>query len=983
MNKNIIKTNSYIAIIALFLCLLSSMVFANDIKVISEDDYGLTLELTLPCFNFEKLNLSDGNYLRIHVDEWTVTSETGGPELPLQGLLLQVPKIGKIEIQPLENKYETLNDCLIYPVPRLIMSDNGESFTEFIKDSVIYNNSNFFPGILAEFDKRAVLRNTTVSRLKFYPFQWNPVTKELRYYKKMRFKISFENPLSLIKERKSLSFLNEPYEKLKNELIANYHKGLESKSRKSEFKEARTTSQNFQLKIKIKEDGIYRIRHEELVTAGLDIDSIDPASFQIFNYGQEIAIKIVSSGSKFQQVDYIEFFGKKIDNQFTGTNVYWLAWGLSSGKHIESIDGTVTGQSAAQNFFNEQLHIEENHTLWEKTPGAPDQDYAFWQKITSPISIDYSLDIPSPVLDQDNILIKVCFQGLSISSTNPNNHHTQLLLNNNLIGNADWGNRIEYIQEAVISSELLNDSENKLTISMPAVKLDSVFINWIEIVYKRYFEAVDDTLVFTIEENDRVKIEISKLSQSNVIIYDITDPFNVKQVENILIQPDGENYKVTFEDYIPDKKTYYILTESKIKQPDYIGLRELTKLKNPENQADYIIISPEEFFDSLKPLIEVRESEGLNTLSVDIEDIYNEFNYGIFDPKAIKDFLQYAYENWSEPAPTYVLLTGDANMDYRNYFDKNKENKVPTHLSITSEFGLTPDDNWYVCVQGDDILPDMFIGRIPGNSSEMVEKIVNKIIRYRGSKNYANESVLMVADDMASEYQTINNELISDLPESVTVDKVYLSSYTNDENATNDIISSINQGKFIINYVGHGSITNWAGELILESPDIALLQNENKLSFVILMTCLNGFFAHWETYCIAEEFLIAPNKGAVAVFAPSSLGSAWDHRLLDKAIFSNIFEKKKEIVGAIVTYSKIEAYSHIISDDIIRMFHFIGDPATSLKRKINTINLEHAIIILKIISGLPVSSVNTINADINTDGIVDLIDVIYVLKYLK
>ena len=51
---------------------------------------------------------------------------------------------------------------------------------------------------------------------------------------------------------------------------------------------------------------------------------------------------------------------------------------------------------------------------------------------------------------------------------------------------------------------------------------------------------------------------------------------------------------------------------------------------------------------------------------VDIGDIYNEFSDGIFNPFAIRRFLRYAYNSWQQPAPTYVVLVGDAHYDYKN-----------------------------------------------------------------------------------------------------------------------------------------------------------------------------------------------------------------------------------------------------------------------------------------------------------------------------
>ncbi len=162
-------------------------------------------------------------------------------------------------------------------------------------------------------------------------------------------------------------------------------------------------------------------------------------------------------------------------------------------------------------------------------------------------------------------------------------------------------------------------------------------------------------------------------------------------------------------------KTYYILTQDRIWKPDSLTLRKSAGLKNPENGADYILITREAFLPSADPLIRFREEQGLRAVGVSVEDIFDEFGHGLFDPRAIKDFLSHAYHEWKKPAPTYILLIGDASTDYRDHWNHGKPNHLPVHLS-TTDLGQTPDDNWYVCVEGDDPLPEMFVGRLPGEN---------------------------------------------------------------------------------------------------------------------------------------------------------------------------------------------------------------------------------------------------------------------------
>ncbi len=77
---------------------------------------------------------------------------------------------------------------------------------------------------------------------------------------------------------------------------------------------------------------------------------------------------------------------------------------------------------------------------------------------------------------------------------------------------------------------------------------------------------------------------------------------------------------------------------------------------------------------------------------------------------AIRDFLRHAYHYWQPPAPTYVLLIGDANQDDKDNLQTATANYVPSKNIESELFGEVSTDNWYAAVSGEDKLPDLFIG---------------------------------------------------------------------------------------------------------------------------------------------------------------------------------------------------------------------------------------------------------------------------------
>ena len=92
--------------------------------------------------------------------------------------------------------------------------------------------------------------------------------------------------------------------------------------------------------------------------------------------------------------------------------------------------------------------------------------------------------------------------------------------------------------------------------------------------------------------------------------------------------------------------------------------------------SSFVIISPKEFLSAANRLKAQREIAGINyikTAVVDVEKIYNEFSCGIPDPVAVRNFLKYGFDNWTE-RPVYVLFFGDGSYDYKNIYNLYNSN---------------------------------------------------------------------------------------------------------------------------------------------------------------------------------------------------------------------------------------------------------------------------------------------------------------------
>lgn len=699
-------------------------------------------------------------------------------------------------------------------------------------------------------------------------------------------------------------------------------------------------------KIFVNVDGIYIITYQSLLDAGLDPSAIDPRTIKITDKGTEIPVYVYGEGDGvLNSTDYIEFYGTAIPRgstqfEFTAANVYWLTSGGSQG--IRMAAKSPSGSGTVSTSFNATIHVENDTYYWQSIPNGEGKDHWFWgDKINASSSVGYNFTLNNIATTSSTATVRVNLQGKTDAATNPD-HHTKIYLNGHLIDDQYWNGQIQFLhQVSTVPHSYLQNGTNTITLESAGAgaSVDSIYMNSFEINYYDGFVAENDSLDFSVIGTGTFEFQISNFTQNTVEVFDITDTNNVIRVINNTIQQVSSTYTTSFKDNLTGSTHRYILLNpSQRKIPANIIMDASSNLKNASNGADYIIITYDGFYNNILPLVSFYQNKGLRVTIAKVTDIYDEFSYGITDPQAIKDFLSYAYNNWTRPAPLYVLLVGDATIDHKDNFGKGNMNYIPTHLYETSLLGQTPTDNWFVSVSGPDNLPDMFIGRLSVQTGAEVDSVVKKIIAYHSPPASGwNTNVQFVADNDLTEFEQISNDLAANyLPAGYTAQKVYVSQYGG---AAKDAIkTNINNGALITNYTGHGSVDNWAGENMFETADVSTLSNAGKPTFVVALNCLNGFFSlalsPWQPsmdhISLAEEFLRQDNKGAIAVFASTGLGYPSEHNILSQELFGTIFNKGINIFGSATTQAKISAFSNGASGDILETFILFGDPAAEL-----------------------------------------------------
>lgn len=727
------------------------------------------------------------------------------------------------------------------------------------------------------------------------------------------------------------------------------------------------SSQSSLSKIEIKGDGIYKVTYSDLYNACVDFLRVAPAALKMTNQGNEIAIDVIDSNKNgyFDDGDYIEFYGKALSHgdsrfRFTETNVYWLSAEAGARKRIAGIQSNPNASQGAASFLK-TLHMEkdtryEQKNYPEATPTDNVREHWFWGEVFYTPGIagnikEYYLrdyNFSAPYVDKTG----TASLRLRLQSVN-GTHHIKGYINGKLVVDRfepTWDVQEALEIEVSYPASYLNNGPNVFRLesvgNTPSGIYEVFYLDWFEIRYDHTYYAEHDVLEFT---GDGL-IGVSNFSTAtDLSIYEISDPANVTKI--IPAKPEwisSSGYKVVFSNPRATEGGFLALSGANKKIP---VVEAYTPADLKTKDANYIIITHEDFYDAIKSLADYRSGQGYKVLIVEINDVYDEFGYGIETPQAIKDFLRYAHEKW--PArPGYVLLVGDATVDYKDISgygsSSGVKSYVPAYLYNYPGLGEVPSDNWFVDLVDNpsdvhDVLPEMNIGRIPAKLPADVTAVVNKIILHETSSLKSNEVVLVADYDMVSKtlFETLSESIAKIIPSpDYSVTKLYRSAYPNSADLGKDILSAINGGPLIVNYTGHGSVVDWTKEDTFSSKDIMSLTNKSY-PFVVALNCLNGYFVLPDDGVpqggvqkfpsIGEAFLLAPEKGALGVLAASSIGYPSEHDPLAQTFYDIVFSQDVT-VGEAVTKAKETAYKNKeIIEDVVETFIFFGDPATVLR----------------------------------------------------
>ncbi len=510
------------------------------------------------------------------------------------------------------------------------------------------------------------------------------------------------------------------------------------------------------------------------------------------------------------------------------------------------------------------------------------------------------------------------------------------------------------------------------------------WLDWIRITATRLLRARNGVLRFYTPVDGNGALVAYRLSGFSAVpmVLDVTDP----QVPQwIASSADGSDFLVRH----TNASGRTLVAQTTFIRPGAATTVPAQNIRGTGFDPDYIIVTTPELLASATRLANRRQAQGLRPLVVTQAQVFNEFNGGIQDPIAIRDMVRHFYDRAGlDPnrMPKYLLLFGDATFDYKGIISSDPlKNHVLTFQSEESlsrintyasddYFGFMDPNEGEWAPTGHSVVSferlDVGVGRLPVQTPQEALTVIRKIEAYENPANFGDwkSLVTFTSDDNVNGSVTNEGDLhvfnadgtSARIPLDATgvrLNKIYQISFPVvnsplgrvSPEANRAFINAINNGTLLVNYSGHGSEILLSAEGLYRAEDVSRLNNSNKLTILVTVTCEFGRYDDTEIQSGAEQLVLHPNGGAIASFTTSRVvftntdPNAYNFGLniqLTLAMLSPDSQGRPKTFGDIYRQTKNTSVGATFNS---RKFVLLGDPATRIglpesRMRITTIN---------------------------------------------
>jgi uncharacterized repeat protein (TIGR01451 family) len=345
--------------------------------------------------------------------------------------------------------------------------------------------------------------------------------------------------------------------------------------------------------------------------------------------------------------------------------------------------------------------------------------------------------------------------------------------------------------------------------------------------------------------------------------------------------------------------------------------------------VQYLIVTHPSFRAQADSMAALKQAQGLATAVVDTDVAYNRYSGGIVEAKAIQALIRQASDQ-SRGTLKYVLLVGDDTFDPQDFMGMGAVSFMPSLYAWSDESGRIPAENLYADVN-DNGLPDVAIGRLPAQTPEEAQAMIDKVVAYGSAPAASASRHLFAVDNQAALDAPFRSEAQRVAGMLAPGSQVFWADVAGGiAGARTSLTNAWRGGVFATHYFGHGGVDLWADEDLLSSDDAAGLTTPRP-SIVFTWGCeVNWHLFLWGP-SLGEALVTAPGAGAVASFGPVGITAPLAQRTMYDEVYRRLLPSTTLRLGDVILQAKRAALAKDArTRTVVEGWILLGDPALPL-----------------------------------------------------
>ena len=689
-------------------------------------------------------------------------------------------------------------------------------------------------------------------------------------------------------------------------------------------------------KVSVWRDGVYRITYSDLQAASFPMP-FNPKQLQLFNLGKEQFIYVEGeSDGVFDSTDYIEFYGKKNDGSldtrlykdpnhqlnksfslFTDTASYFLTVNynplVTNKRMVVETDVNFIGYTTLSYFISEAFKDYRNRYVTYQLAEVIDSEYDEGEGWFSGFITTgpQTFPLPVPNVSTDPSAPIAVANAVLMGGNNDGYQHTIALdVNGTGVSGSFYAYAVTKFNFPLsANSTIQNGTANFIfTPGTQPLVTNQTAVSNISMRYPHTFSFAGEN------GNFRKMILPGNLSPNKSLIsitnLNLTAPklymLSGDTVKRVPMVGSGTSWQALVPTYNADKvcfitdSVHTTATGQMYIAPVNTDPQRFARFINYQytSQGDYLIVTNKKLWNKATDYKNYRASTGFTPVMADVDELYDQFAYGIAKhPLSIRNFVQFAVDTFVLK-PEYLLLIGKSVSPIRTRLTGSNNVTVignNWNTNLVPTFGYPPSDMLLAINENDPVpVPQVAVGRISASTEADVQAYLDKIVAHDlllqqcpqewmkrilhfggGNNSYQQDQIKDILEgfEAIAEDTLMGADVFTFLKTSSDPIQVNLSQY---------LQSLIDSGVTMMTFVAHASGTSF--DISTDLPQN--YHNKDRYPLVLANSCFVGDI-HDPIRRIAEDFVLLPDKGAIAFVAEPSVGY-----LENLEIYSGYFYKQ-------------------------------------------------------------------------------------------